>query len=105
MKIAINIRQAAPGCFRADCATMPGCVAVGQTQEQACENMRSEIASYVASMDGILPQQLDFVVAFSIRHGEDPEPEMPVDMLRRLNIDRKPLLMQSDGLASLQAAN
>ncbi len=100
MKIAINIRQAAPGCFRADCATMPGCVAVGQTQEQACQNMRQEIACYVASMDGILPQQLDFVVAFSIRHVERPEPEMPVDIPRRLNVDHKPFLMRAGRLAT-----
>ena len=95
MKIAINIRQTAPGCFRADCTVMPGCVALGRTQEQACENMRSEIAPYVASMDGVFPSQLDLVVAFSIRYGEMPEPEMPVKTPRRLAFVRKPLLVQS----------
>ena len=95
MKIAINIRQVAPGCFRADCTTMPGCVAFGQTQEQACANMRQEIACYVASMDGIFPQQMDLVVAFSIQHGDRPEPEMPVKTPRRLAFGCKPLLVQS----------
>ena len=97
MKIAINIRQTAPGCFRADCAAMPGCVTFGRTQEQACENMRREIACYVASMDGVFPQQMDLVVAFSIQHGEMPEPEMPVKTPRLLAFGRKPLLMQSGG--------
>ena len=97
MKIAINIRQTAPGCFRVDCAAMPGCVAFGQTQEQACQNMRREIACYVASMDGVFPKQMDLVVAFSIQHGDRPEPEMPVKTPRRLAFGHKPLLMQSGG--------
>jgi predicted RNase H-like HicB family nuclease len=92
MKIAISIRQTAPGRFRADCAAMPGCVAVGQTQEQTCENMRQEIACYVASMDGICPPQLDLVVAVSIGPGERAEPELPVETAPPLGVRRELLL-------------
>ncbi|MBC8374268.1 MAG: hypothetical protein ISS69_14000 [Phycisphaerae bacterium] len=83
MKIAINIRQTAPECFRANCATMPGCVAVGRTQEQACESMRQEIACYVASMDGICPNPLDLDVAVSVRPWERPESELLEQSPRR----------------------
>ena len=96
MKIAINIRQTAPECFRADCATMPGCVAVGRTQEQACENMRQEIACYFASMDGICPNPLDLIVAVSVRPWERPKPELPKQAPRQLDVCQKlPVLMQS----------
>ena len=89
MKIAINIRQTASGCFRAGCPAMPGCVAIGQTQEHVCRNMRREIACYVASMDGICPEQLDLVVAISARLGERPEPELPREAPRQLNVLRE----------------
>ena len=77
---------------------MPGCVAVGQTQEQVCENMRREIACYVASMDGICPQQLDLVVGVSIRTRTEPEPRPPIETPRSLDICRKlPVSVQSAG--------
>jgi predicted RNase H-like HicB family nuclease len=97
MKIEINIRQTASGGFRADSAAMPGCVAIGQTQEQACQNMRQEVAWYVASMDGISPEQMDLVVTASIRPREMPEPELPVETPQQLDVFRKQLLSMLSG--------
>ena len=104
MKIAINIRQTAPGCFQADCVTMPGCIAIGQTQDQVCRNMQREITYYLASMDAILPQQLDFVVSFSIRHVDKPEPETPINIPRRVDIIHSPLPMRTGRLATRKLA-
>ena len=75
---------------------MPGCVAVGRTQEQACHNMRQEIACYFASMDGICPNPLDLILVVSVRPLERPEPELPKQFPRGLDVCRRfPLLTQS----------
>ncbi|MBL7134647.1 MAG: type II toxin-antitoxin system HicB family antitoxin [Phycisphaerae bacterium] len=95
MKLDINIHQTPTGVFRAECATMPGCRAMGRTQEQACQNMRREIACYVASMDGILPRQMDLVVALSVRSGERSRPEPPVLTPCQRDTGRKPRMMHS----------
>jgi len=89
MKIAINIRQTAPGCFRADCAAMPGCVAVGRSEEEVCQNMRQHIAWYVASMDGVCPCHMDLVMAFSGRPGSRQEPELSAQTAGQLGACRK----------------
>ena len=90
MKIAINIHQTATGCFRANCAVMPGCVAVGRTEDEVCQNMRRQIACYVASMDAVCPHQLDLmIVAVSTRPGGRLEPKLPTQTLGQLDACRK----------------
>jgi len=89
MKIEINIRQTASGCFQAYCAAMPGCVAVGTTHEQVCQNMRREIGCYVASMDAISPERLDLAVAVSVRPGDESEPRLSAETAPQLNACRK----------------
>lgn len=80
MKITISIRQTVSGHFRTECVAMPGCVAIGLTFEKACQNMKREIACYIASMDGVCPEHLDLTVASSSRSGEVPEPEQLVEV-------------------------
>ena len=50
MKLRIIIEQDEDGKFAANCPTLPGCWSQGDTREQALENIKDAIASYMASL-------------------------------------------------------
>ena len=55
MMFSIRISEIERGKFRASCPCLPGCVAYGQTREQAREKLDQAVTGYLASLNVSLP--------------------------------------------------
>ena len=51
MKFRILIEPDEDGVFVAECPTLPGCIAQGNTREEAIENIKDAIRGYLASLE------------------------------------------------------
>ena len=58
MKLAIKLSQEPSGGFRAMCPSLPGCLARGQTKEDAIRNIHRAVEGYLASLDAIVPRDV-----------------------------------------------
>ncbi len=51
MKLSIQISEIEPGKFRASCLILPGCIAYGQTRDDARQRLDQAVMGYLASLD------------------------------------------------------
>ena len=59
MKLLVKITQECQGRYRACCPSLPGCVARGQSQQEAKDNMDRAILGYLASLNVAAPNKLE----------------------------------------------
>jgi antitoxin HicB len=50
MKYRILVEQDEDGIFIAECPSLPGCISQGKTREEALENIKDAIKSYLESL-------------------------------------------------------
>jgi predicted RNase H-like HicB family nuclease len=55
MKIVVQINRMDNGWYRAWCPALPGCLAMGESQEEAASRISGAISGYLASMDVVAP--------------------------------------------------
>ena len=58
MKLCIKIIRNEHGTFTALCPTLPGCVASGQTPEEAREKLDDAIRGYLSAVSNFCPEQV-----------------------------------------------
>jgi len=58
MKVCIRIIQNEAGGYTAACPTLPGCVSVGPTREQAEQRLEEAIRGYIAALGDFVPESL-----------------------------------------------
>jgi len=63
MKIAIIIAELSPGIHKGRCPALPGCVVVGRTRQEVAERLPGAIASYLASLDSLVPKSIELELA------------------------------------------
>ena len=62
MRFDIKLTQQATGVFRIWCPDLPGCVACGQSAEEARQRIEQSIRGYLATLHAAVPQRLDLDV-------------------------------------------
>jgi predicted RNase H-like HicB family nuclease len=64
VKVCIQIRRNDRGVFVACCPSLPGCVSIGQDEEQAKARLEEAIRGYLASVSDFVPEQIQQVVQY-----------------------------------------
>jgi predicted RNase H-like HicB family nuclease len=66
MRLLVEVTRRSNGKFLAKCPGLPGCLADGQTHEQALRNIKGAIEGYLASLDAASPRDLQAHVSGSV---------------------------------------
>ena len=64
MRLCVRIRKDDHGKVVASCPSLPGCVCIGQTEQQARENLQDAIRGYLASVNNFVPEQIHEVLEY-----------------------------------------
>ena len=62
MRVCVRSRQDERGGFVASCPSLPGCITVGQTEQQARESLQRAIRGYLASVNNFVPEHIHQVL-------------------------------------------
>lgn len=63
MTFTIVISQVGPDWYRAQCQSLPGCIAHGSTAQEAADEMMAAMRGYLASLDMAEPIDLEVQLA------------------------------------------
>ena len=58
MKLVVKTKKVKPGCIRAWCPSLPGCVVWGVSQDEARQKITRAVEGYLSSLDVALPREL-----------------------------------------------
>jgi predicted RNase H-like HicB family nuclease len=62
MRITVIIAMIEPGRWRSRCPSLPGCGAMGQSEQEALRSIDLAIRGYLASLDVPFPLELDLSI-------------------------------------------
>jgi len=64
VKLCIKVRRNDVGGFTATCLSLPGCISVGLTAQQAKESLEEAIRGYLASVNNFVPAHLHEMLVY-----------------------------------------
>jgi len=67
MRLCVRIRQNERGKYIASCPSLPGCVSVGASEQQARDKLEEAIRGYLASVSNFVPADLQQVIDYQLK--------------------------------------